>query len=57
MPHWKQVHNSIMESIYHNWLHTKDPDTLHKLLHTYDLQDQSEVDEIDLEHYLEGIGD
>ncbi len=54
--HWKLVFDSILESIYHHWKETGDKNVESQVIDAFELQDQSETDEVDLEHYLDTIG-
>ena len=52
---WRDVFYSVLDSLFHRWKENGD-DVTKEVIEAFDLQDQSETDEIDLEHYLETKG-
>lgn len=49
-----------MDAIYHHWRETFYPGSeqeyLNQINQAFDMQDESEVDDVDRDHYLDSIG-
>lgn len=57
MPHWRKVFMSMMDAIHHDWKEERGEHIQKQVETAFELQDQSELDEIDHEFYTEGVGD
>ena len=60
MSHHRDVFYSVMDAIYHHWRETFYPGSeqeyLNQINQAFDMQDESEVDDVDRDHYLDSIG-